>query len=123
VLLQIISNLTGVFTFGGVSIMARRKASSNFGTRVVINLLGATTMVCQTPLFSNTTLVVFGFQLVIMCHLAATLCEDNITRMSTKLIGDSRPIITSQDVNPKLTHYLLWKCHLYMPNNQTLTKF
>jgi hypothetical protein len=79
----------GVFTFSGVSVMARRKPSSNFGTRALINLLGATTMVCQTPLFSNTTLVVFSFQLVILCHLASTLCEDNITRMSTKLIDDS----------------------------------
>ncbi len=34
--------------------MATKKLSSNFGTRALISLLGATTMVCQTPLFSNT---------------------------------------------------------------------
>jgi len=113
----------GVFTFGGVSVMAKRKPSSNFGTKALINLLRVTTMVCQTSLFSNTILVVFGFQLVIVCHLVTTLCKDNITRVSTKLIGDLGLVITSQNVNPKPTHHLLWKCHLNMPNNQTLTNF
>jgi hypothetical protein len=50
-----------------------------------------TTTIYQTPLFSTTTLVIHGSQLVTMFHLATTLCENGkITRMLITPIDKSK---------------------------------
>jgi hypothetical protein len=41
--------------------------------------MGATNAVGQAPLFSIETLTILGIQLVVVFHLAATLCENGGT--------------------------------------------
>jgi hypothetical protein len=67
-----------------------------------------TTRIFQTPLFSTTTLVIHGFQVVTMFHLAATLCENGkITRMLISLVDklkNSNKILGCSQNQP-ITYY------------------
>jgi hypothetical protein len=52
----------GVSTSNGILVTTRRMFNSTFGTKTPTHLLGATTIVCQTPFCFATTLVLFNFQ-------------------------------------------------------------
>jgi hypothetical protein len=53
----------GEFVFGGVPITIRKMPCSTFATRAPTSLLGVSTTIFQTPLFSTTILAIPNFQL------------------------------------------------------------
>jgi hypothetical protein len=71
-------------------VMTTRLFGSILGTQAPNSVLGATRLVCQTPLFFATTLVMPDFQLVTILQIATTLCDGVDTpRMVATPIKDS----------------------------------
>jgi hypothetical protein len=67
--------LTNVI-FSIVLMTSSRKVSSTIGIRATNNLLGVTTMVYHTPLFSTKTFIIPNVQSRVVFCLMATSCED-----------------------------------------------
>jgi hypothetical protein len=80
----------GVSTFGIVLVIMKKTIGSLFGTKTPSSMLGVAKMVCQTPLFSATTLTLTSFQLATVFWLVVILCDGgNIKGMSNPLVDDS----------------------------------
>jgi len=80
--------------------MIVRLFGSALGNHMPNSVLGVTKLVCQTPLFFATTLVMFDFQPTVVFQMAATLCDGVDTlRMVATLVEDSQVVFSQPQVN------------------------